>query len=105
MTVARIALPMLPRAQVESASDRFEHLSLGTLEPVVPCTHTGDLARPGLSSATRRFLTQPTPLSVLPLVRGGAGRPGANHDLAMRACHDNLRRSRALGAGSSVAPR
>jgi hypothetical protein len=37
MTVARIALPMLPRAQVESASDRFEHLSLGTLEPVVPC--------------------------------------------------------------------
>ena len=60
MTVARAVLPMLPRAQVGSASERFEHLGLGTLEPVVPCTRTGDLARlPGLSSASR-FLTQPT---------------------------------------------
>jgi hypothetical protein len=77
MTVARTVLPMLPRAQVGSASDRRR------------------------SRASRLKFGNPTafpdPAHTALRFAPGARRPSAHHDLAIRACHDNLRRSRALG--------
>jgi hypothetical protein len=43
-------------------------------------------------------LTQPTPLCFAPSAR----RPGAHHDLAIRACHDNLQRSGRIERGAKV---